>query len=236
MSIKATFHSEVAYTDYMAKGLNTNRKQLIGIGVLFIILLPLGLLLYSRFGVFTPPATIHLQNMKLYTDPDKYFSVDMPLSWSVDHQVGTITTGSDNDHLNPYDVEMFAFMSKPVNYSEPNDAIILFVEVWRNGQCLDTDTFTSNTTLAGMPAYYDGTSMYELDTSTASIRLYEHVWGIDEKNPSQLEINPGGPLYPPPTPVIPPQNVIAQNRKFLDAIVRTLKPVSTTPASCAKGE
>lgn len=221
----------------MAKISNTHIKEFTGIGIALLVLFAFGIFLYSRFGVWqSKPGSISNQHVRHYEDPDRYFSLDIPNSWQVSHQVGTITTGPDNDHLNGYDVEMFAFMSKPVNYSEPNDANILFVEVWRKGQCLDN--YKPNTTLAGMPAYYDGTSMYEINNNTASIRLYEHVPGEKEENFSELESNPGGALMRtiPPTPTTPPHNLIAHNRMILNGIVSTFKPTSTTPASCAKGK
>lgn len=203
------------------------------IGFIFVVVIVVIYFLYNFFPFLIPlPVTGVPKNITMvtYRDPDHYFTMKIPAKWIIVNDENDQNFTSDNIHYTDYKAEEIAIMSKNVDTYEPNDATIFFIEVWKKAACFWN--FPNNTTVDGLPANFDGSSQYIINTTNAGIFLSEHAPGLSEKNPADMEMNPGGPLNPPTPPGPPPLPIYEENLAILHSMISSFKPIDNTPAQC----
>ncbi len=153
-----------------------------------------------------------------YQDPDGYFSIWVPSSWTVQRITGQGKAGFKNTD------QAIIFPTIKVLFGEaPLDGkhILVSVSIAGTTNPLHRQTLTcppANTTLANLPAYHKD-DLWILDTPQAHIEISYRIPGIAPSGP-------GGAYQPYSIEPQPPHasEVIASSKRMVDQMIASFQP------------
>lgn len=184
-------------------------------------------------GTDAGEAFVSTLGWQTYHDPMGLFSIQVPPEWRV--QSDTSGSGSFGDRTGTY-----SYTLEGVWLGVPPENVNGF-GVWVSVTPLTTDFargwtcrnqqghLSTNTTLGGIPASYDGGSMWLLDAHDAHFQVNAHYPGGPESP------NPGGPiiLTPPPTATPMPSGQTELDRQIMATVLASFTLTHPVPLQCS---
>jgi hypothetical protein len=180
----------------------------------------------------TPPSVLRGDRSawQTYHDPFGLFSIKIPLTWTALHDEGT---GSFGDRAGSY-----SFTSEGVGLrdsQEPQSFYVAFfitpltTDYARQWVCRNLFS-GAGATLGGIPARYDGGSVWYVDTQAAHFQ-------INAAYPGGPVSARGSPMLRevPPTPTPVPTAQLQANEVLHDAILASIMFTPSIPLACAGG-
>jgi hypothetical protein len=158
-------------------------------------------------------------NLRKYTDPDGYFNVDILSNWTVEKSTGTGTTdiGTVNQktHIIEYiNITLSAYKTITIQVYEDEQKCINIK--WKN-----------NTTLGGLPAYYDKTLYtWYLETTNAEY-IINYGWYPYVGRFNGPAIKVGQPTNMPIS-----QEKINEYKKQVTMVINSFRPINTQALNC----
>lgn len=189
----------------------SKRKLLISLAlIIFLVLGAIFVLLRQTPTQQQKP----LPNQTTYTDQGKFFSIQIPRSWTTSADVAQGETGIGTDHMTTQNIEETQLGT--------NDGFGVAIQAYEGTPaCPLSQPLT--TTLAGLPASYDPLlNAWTIPTTKALII-------VTIAYPGSNEIH-HGLMQDIPTPV--PAVVTEQNRKSIMNILNTLNLTNLVPFKC----
>jgi hypothetical protein len=160
-----------------------------------------------------------------YTDPGGHFTISIPKGWTVQTETSTGEEGSSHGNVTFHDT-MDAFGGPPEGQNT--------ITVWIYAQPIESDPARqvmcdfgfykhSNTTLAGLPAWYNGNATWIVESSGAHFQI-SYAYPNDK----------GDEFMPPdePTATPMPPAFYEQGQQELHTLLASFMPTPDTPLQC----
>jgi hypothetical protein len=164
----------------------------------------------------SPPPSVNQpfqSSMKSYRDPDGYFSIKIPSSWTAG-QDGTGSSGGDK-------VESIA-----LNSANNNDQIEIDVTE-ESSSCKNVPPHNSlNATLGGLPAQY-----YPPPYGWWTVFADDATFQISSDYPGADRIESGGPPDPSFSPPVSPA-IASSSQELVNAVINSFQPTNFQQLSC----
>ncbi len=178
-----------------------------------------------------PQQLVSTDGWQTYTDPQKLFSIKAPADWNVQQDEESGGSFSNRDGS-------YSYTGEDVWLGIPPESIYglgininvmpLTTDFARKWECNDSSArFTPNGALATVPAYYDGLSMWMMDTHDANFQINANYPGGPMSPHSSSPMT--GPV-PTPTPV--PADELATGQQDISTALATFPLTNPTALDC----
>lgn len=177
-----------------------------------------------------PQQLVSTAGWQTYSDPQHLFSIMVPSDWSIQQSQEPGGSFGDSTGSYSYTGEDIWFGVPPESIDGTGvsfDVMPLTTDFARHWACSDSGRFTPNRTLAAVPAYYDGLSMWTVDTHDAHFQINANYPG----GPTSPHTSP--PMMGPPPTVTPvPADQLAADKQVITTVLATFTLTNPTPLGC----
>lgn len=185
------------------------------------------LLWLHPFGSSVP--LVSTTGWQTYSDPQHLFSLKVPADWSIEQSQGTGSFG-DSTGSYTYTGEEIWLGVPPATIDGMGvafDVEPLTTDFARHWACADSGRFTPNTTLAQVPAYFDGRTMWTVDTHDAHFQVNAHYPGGPGSTGTQSFTQ-----TPPPTATPVPASQATAGKEIIATVLASLTLMNPTSLNC----